>query len=423
MTAERETGGLAAGHRLGDRYTIEASISRGAMGEVYCARDDEGGDVAVKRLLDVGQAARFEIEARLLARLQHPRIARVLDHFEDAGGDYLVMELVRGADLGEVLSRRGSPGLPVEEAVEFARQACEALQYVHDEQVLHRDVKPRNLIVGEEGIVLVDFGVAREVSGEDPGTRAIGTPRFMAPEVLVGESVSPRSDVFGMAATLWTMLIGKPPTYDDSTRVSRQVPGVTAALEETLRAGLSLRPERRIASAEAFAQALGSPLGPSSGVSLALSVESEPDGRSLIESFVRTAAGVFEAAAASVALVDEATDELVYRAAWGAGAEEVLGVRLPSGAGIAGAAVADRQGIAVPDCRNDSRFAVRIAEGTGYVPHTMLVVPLVREGHTIGALSVLDRRDGRPYDAADLERAQLFADLTVQALRAGGVRL
>jgi GAF domain-containing protein len=421
MTAEGEP---ATGSRLAGSYQIDAPISRGAMGAVYLARSDDGTEVAIKQLVDLRQAARFEIEARLLARLRHPRIARVLDHFQDPEGSYLVMELVRGSDLGEVIAEQGDPGLPVERAVEYAIQACEALQYVHDEQVLHRDVKPRNLILGERGVVVVDFGVARELDADDPGTRAVGTPQFMAPEVLVGESISPRADVFGIAATLWTLLTGKPPAYDDRTHLAEQVPGVTPALEETLRAGLALHPERRIASAEAFARALGSPLGPSAGASLALSVEGAPtDGRTLIESFVRTAAGVFEAAAASLAVVEEATGELVYRSAWGAGAEEVVGVRLPPGSGISGAVVAEREGIAVPSCRDDPRFAVRIAEGTGYVPYTMLVVPLVRDAEAIGALSVLDRRDGRPFGAADLERAQLFADLTVEAVTAGGVRL
>jgi hypothetical protein len=96
---------------------------------------------------------------------------------------------------------------------------------------------------------------------------------------------------------------------------------------------------------------------------------------------------------------------------------------MPKGGGIAGSAFAEGEGVAVPNCRNDPRFEVRIAEGTGYVPHTMMVVPLVRDGAAIGALSVLDRRDGRPYGPADLDRARLFADLTVEALEAGGVRL
>jgi signal transduction protein with GAF and PtsI domain len=143
----------------------------------------------------------------------------------------------------------------------------------------------------------------------------------------------------------------------------------------------------------------------------------------LIESIVRTAAGVFEAAAASVALVDAATGELVYRASWGASADEVVGIRLPRGEGLAGAVVESGDGLAIPDCRQDPRFAVRIAEDTGYVPYTMLVVPLLHGSEAVGALSVLDRRDGRPYGHADLERAALFADLTVEALRAGGVRI
>jgi hypothetical protein len=421
MTPRVEQEDLVSGRLLAERYRVEGAISRGAMGAVYRALDGADRPVAVKQLIDVRQAARFEIEARLLARLQHPRIARVTDHFHDEEGNYLVMELVEGADLGELLTGRGDPGLPVDEAVEYATQCCEALQYVHDEQVVHRDVKPRNLILGEAGVVLVDFGVAREFGSDEPGTRAIGTPHFMAPEVLVGESVSPRSDVFGVAATLWTLITGKPPAYEDRTRLADKVPGVTSALEDTLRAGLALSPERRIASADAFAHALGSPIGPSIGASLALSDEQAPGRRGLLESFVRTAGGVFEAAAASVAVLDDATDELVYRAAWGAGAEEVVGVRMPKGDGIAGAAVVERQGIAVPNCRSDPRFAVRIAEGTGYVPHTMMVVPLLRDGAAIGTLSLLDRRDGSPYGPADLERAQLFADLTVEVLQAGGV--
>ncbi len=140
---------------------------------------------------------------------------------------YLVMELVEGIDLGELLKREGKPGLALAEAIEYTRQACEALQYVHEQQIVHRDVKPQNMILGEEGVVLVDFGIARELDEEDAGTVGIGTPRFMAPEVFAGGSVSPRADVFGLAATLWTLLTGKPPVYADPTKLAEVVPEVT----------------------------------------------------------------------------------------------------------------------------------------------------------------------------------------------------
>jgi putative methionine-R-sulfoxide reductase with GAF domain len=238
----------------------------------------------------------------------------------------------------------------------------------------------------------------------------------MAPEVFAGGAVSPRSDVFSLGATVWNLLAGEAPVYADDTRLTEKVPDVPPELEQTLRSSLEIIPERRIASIAAFAAALGAPLQESKGASLARSVEEADAPRSLIEAVVRTAAGIFEAAAASIALVDRATSELVYQAAWGSGAREIVGVRLPPGVGIAGAVVESGEGQAVPECRNDSRFAAQIAAGTGYVPHTMVVVPLKRDGQTIGVLSILDRRDGSPYTPSDVTRADLFAELAVAAV-------
>jgi Protein kinase domain/GAF domain len=401
-----------------DRYEVVAPISSGAMGAVYRAVDREtNNEVAIKRLLDVRHAARFEIEARLLSSLSHPRVVKVLDHAGDEEGLYIVMELVRGTDLGAQLKSRGQPGLPPQEAIEYARHACEALQYVHDQQIVHRDVKPQNLILAEGGVVLVDFGVARAIgSDETVGTIAVGTPRYMAPEVFAGGTVSPASDIFSLAATLWTLMIGSPPRYGDVLKIEKVAPALPPELRDALAGGLEMLPEMRISSAVAFAEAIGVPLADTGGESLAQSLGRAPVHRRVIEAIVRTAAGMFEAAAASIALVDTAGGELVYEAAWGAGAAEVVGLRLPPGAGLAGAVVASGEGVAVPECRNDPRFAKQVAAKTGYVPYTMLVTPLVREGKTIGVLSLLDRRDGGPYRHEDLARAALFADLAVVAL-------
>jgi serine/threonine-protein kinase len=406
------------GDALNGRYQIIAPISSGAMGAVYRARDlESGGEVAVKRLLDVRHAARFEIEARLLASLSHPRVVKVLDHSSDEQGLYIVMDLVQGTDLGVLLKNQGDPGLIVGDAIEYARHTCEALAYVHSQQIVHRDVKPQNMILGGEGVVLVDFGVARLLGAEeDQGTVAVGTPRYMAPEVFAGGTVSAASDIFSLAATLWTLLIGSPPRYGDTLKLDKIAPGLSPELKAALVGGLDMLPEQRISNAAAFAEAIGVPLTADHGQSLSASLGRSTTRRRVMEAIVRTAAGMFEAAACSIALTDPISGELVYEAAWGAGAAEVVGMRLQPGVGLAGNVVASGEGVFVPECRTDPRFARQVAAGTGYVPYTMVVAPLVREGKTIGVLSVLDRRDGGPYLREDLGKVGLFADLAVVAL-------
>ncbi len=415
---EPRTASQVLGKTLRGRYRVLEPISAGAMGAVYRAIDIENDvEVALKQCTNPHHDQRFEAEARLLSALQHPRVVQIIDHFAVSSGQYLVMDLVRGIDLGVLLKQRGTPGLPVDQAIEYTRQTCEALQYVHDQQIVHRDVKPQNLILSESGVVLVDFGIARLLDEvEQQGTVGIGTPRFMAPEVFAGGNVSARTDVFSVAATLWTLIAGRPPVYADPTKLSSVAPDVTPELESIIAAGLEMIPERRVASVAAFAKALGAPLRTETGVSLAVSIDDPDASRGLMEAVVHTAAGVFGAAAASICLTDETTGELVYQSAWGAGAREIVGVRLPPRTGIAGQVVGSGVAEAVPDCRTDPRFAARIAAGTGYVPYTMLVVPLQRAGRSIGALSILDRRDGRAYRNDDLEPAGLFADLAVKAL-------
>lgn len=418
MTGSGSATGLGPGDTVG-RFEIVRPLSQGAMGAVYEARPAGGSaPVALKRCLDPDNEDRFEIEGRLLGALAHPRVVRVLDAFQQDGAGYLVMELIDGRDLNAELDLRGAPGLPVDEAVAHITHVCEALAYVHAQQVVHRDVKPANVIVAKEGAVLVDFGIAREFTGMDEGTMAIGTPGFMAPEVMGGGIVTPRSDIYAAAATLWTLLAGQPPRYGDPEPLSWSVAGVPDSVERALRRALAPDPEDRTPSVRAFADDLGAALA-GGGVSLARSAPAPAAPRTLLEALVRAAAGVFEAAAASLALAGS-DGALRYEAAWGAGAGEIVGVRLRPGEGIAGAVAMSGEGLAIPDCRADPRFAARVAEGTGYVPITMLAVPLVHRGRVAGVLSVLDRRDGRPYLRADVDRAAAFGDLAVLAVEREG---
>ena len=137
----------------------------------------------------------------------------------------------------------------------------------------------------------------------------------------------------------------------------------------------------------------------------------------VLSAIVKTAAGVFDAAATSVAL-RRSDGGLDYQAAWGAGADEVVGMRLDAGQGIAGRVLATGVGEVVQDCRADPDFAAATARRTGYVPYTMLVVPLMSGGEAMGVLTVLDRRDGTSYDIGDLAKGAMFADLALAAMDA-----
>ena len=261
--------------------------------------------------------------------------------------------------------------------------------------------------------MLVDFGIAREDTAAEHPTKALGTPRFAAPEVLAGAMPSPRSDVFGLAATLWALIAGRPPGF-----LERTLPGVSREVETALRGGLEPDPQLRVPSAEAFARALGEGIATEVGASLALSVARPSAEPAVLETTVRAAAGVFGAAAASIAFLNG--DVLVYESAWGAGAEEIVGVQLEPGTGIATHVVAAGRPEAVARCRDDPRFAREVAARTGYVPNTMLVLPLGPSERPFGVLQILDRLDGEAFGPGDVDRGMAFAELALAALDAHG---
>jgi hypothetical protein len=172
-----------------------------------------------------------------------------------------------------------------------------------------------------------------------------------------------------------------------------------------------------IATGEAFADGLGGRLPAERGRDIGLSAGVGEATARVLQAVVKTAAGVFDAAATSLALARPGGG-LEYQAAWGAGADEVVGMRLERGQGIGGRVLAAGVGEVVQDCRNDPDFAAATARRTGYVPYTMIVVPLIRDEEAVGVLTVLDKRDGSSYDIGDLARAAMFADLALAALDA-----
>ena len=200
---------LSVGDKLGP-YEILAPVGAGGMGEVYKARDTRlNRTVAIKRLM--GQhTARFKQEALAIASLNHPNICTL----HDIGPDYLVMEYVEGEEL------RGP--LPIEDALRLAMQIAEALGAAHSKGILHRDLKPGNVLVNGSGAKLLDFGLAKlmvnagtEYTQTIDGT-VLGTAGYMSPEQAQGRTLDARSDIFSFGALLYEMLSGKRAFAGDS---------------------------------------------------------------------------------------------------------------------------------------------------------------------------------------------------------------
>lgn len=205
--------------------TIEAFIASGGMGLVYRARKKFlDRTVAVKVLKPHLAAvpsflARFLREGKVASSLEHPGIVKVFDVGEDGGRYYLIMEFVEGRNLLDVVSKEGR--MPAAKALRIARQVAEALAYAHDRGVVHRDIKPGNIILADGGDAkIADLGLARPIREDtevtNPGV-IVGTPVYMSPEQCRGTAVDARSDLYSLGATLYMLLGGKPPFRGDST--------------------------------------------------------------------------------------------------------------------------------------------------------------------------------------------------------------
>ena len=256
--------------RIRDRYTLEEELGRGGMALVYRARDEQlDRPVAVKLLAahlgaDEGLRERFVREARLAAQLQHPNVVAVYDAGEEDGRPFIVGELVSGPTVADRLAERGR--LPAEEASRIVAGAARGLACAHEAGLVHRDVKPQNLLIARDGTVKVaDFGIAR--AGESTGLTELGTilgtAAYIAPEQARGERVGPAADVYGLGAVLYELLTGRPPHVFRTLAelVERQqraeirpvgelAPHVPEALEELAMRCLALDPRYRPTAAE-----------------------------------------------------------------------------------------------------------------------------------------------------------------------------
>jgi serine/threonine-protein kinase len=258
------------------RYRVERTLGGGGMAVVLLAHDRElERPVAIKVLAehlarDERFRTRFLREARLAAALAHPNVVQVFDAGEDGGRPYIVMECVDGETLAEVVARRGR--LPAGEAVALALQACAGLQHAHDAGLVHRDVKPQNLLLRGDGTLkLVDFGIARaaeETRLTQTGT-VLGTAAYLAPEQAAGEEVTSAADVYSLGAVLYELLAGRTPytfetlaelAHRQSTEpiepIAELAPDVPAALEDVVMRCLARNPAYRPASAAELAAEL-----------------------------------------------------------------------------------------------------------------------------------------------------------------------
>lgn len=218
---------LAPGQTLGNRYEIHSVLGVGGMGMVYKAKDRELGEVlAIKTLKpeivaqDTSALERFKSEIRLARRIAHRNVVRTYDLGEISGLYYITMEYVEGTSLKDLIRSRGR--LPASVVLPIAKQLCRALEVSHEEGIIHRDIKPQNMVVQGDGILKVmDFGIARPASrAADTGhTRAgmvVGTPEYMAPEQLLGDEVDARVDLYATGVVLYECLVGQVPHRADT---------------------------------------------------------------------------------------------------------------------------------------------------------------------------------------------------------------
>src|SRR5919109_1868174 len=229
------------GTLIGHRFRLEERIGSGGMSSVYRALDETlQRQVAIKLMnreiaTDSDQLERFRREARAVAQLNHPHVVTVIDAGEDEGAPYIVFEYVEGETLKDRIRRNGR--LPVAEAVAYAIEIARALECAHSHRLVHRDVKPQNVLIDPDGRAKVtDFGIARslEAQGLTDTGRVLGTTDYVSPEQAMGEDVDERSDVYSLGVVLYEMLTGDVP-FQAETQVGVAMKHVNEPLPDVQR--------------------------------------------------------------------------------------------------------------------------------------------------------------------------------------------
>jgi len=257
------------GRTFDTRYVIERKLGSGGMADVYLAEDQELGRRVALKLLDDRHASdeqfveRFRREAQSAAGLNHPSIVSIFDRGYAEGTYYIAMEYLDGRTLKELLVKNGPTPVPI--AIDYARQILGALAFAHRNGIVHRDIKPHNIVVGTDGrLKVTDFGIAR--SGASQMTEAgsiVGTAQYLSPEQARGAPVDPRSDIYSLGIVLYEMLTGKVPFSGDTpveiamkhlsqvpTPPSKLRPNIPHDLDAVVMRALAKDPEQRYATAE-----------------------------------------------------------------------------------------------------------------------------------------------------------------------------
>ncbi len=273
-------GGFSPGTILGERYRIIGLVGRGGMGEVYRADDLKLGQPVALKFLPEKLASekawidRFYAEVRHARGVSHPNVCRVYDVGEIEGRHFLSMEYVDGEDLASLLRRIGR--LPPDKAIEIAREMCAGLAAAHDKGVLHRDLKPGNVMIDGRGRAkITDFGLAVGVDDDKGGAEVSGTPAYMAPEQLAGKGSSVQSDIYALGLVLYELFTGRKAfeaatlaewrrkhAEEQPTSPSTVTPGFDPVVERVILRCLEKDPKARPRSVIAVAAALpgGDPL-------------------------------------------------------------------------------------------------------------------------------------------------------------------